>query len=295
MRSLLRDFADRGGTVLLSSHLLHEVEAVADQLVIIGGGRIVAAGLARRAAARAPARWSARADLRRARAGAGRRGPRRPPRGGRLRRRRRAARGRRGRAGRRRRAHPARPVRGRRARTTLLRPHGGAPHDRARRMPRPVRFAGSRPSSCARWSTPAPASGCRRPCSGSPSRSSILFAIFADTGRQPRSSSPRSRSRRPSILLPIVGILLVSSEWSQRTGACRPSRWCRGAPGVFWAKLAAGRGARRRRVRGGARRRRDRAPRSAAARWRCPPGCTCRSWSTRWSRWPPGSASAPRC
>jgi ABC-2 type transport system ATP-binding protein len=44
MRGLLRDFADRGGTVLLSSHLLHEVEAIADQLVIIGGGRIVAAG-----------------------------------------------------------------------------------------------------------------------------------------------------------------------------------------------------------------------------------------------------------
>jgi len=44
MRGLLRDFADRGGTVLLSSHLLHEVEAVADQLVIIGNGKIVAAG-----------------------------------------------------------------------------------------------------------------------------------------------------------------------------------------------------------------------------------------------------------
>ncbi len=44
MRWLLRDFADRGGTVLLSSHLLREVEAVADRLVIIGGGRIVAQG-----------------------------------------------------------------------------------------------------------------------------------------------------------------------------------------------------------------------------------------------------------
>ena len=44
MRGLLRDFADRGGTVLLSSHLLHEVEAIADRLVIIGGGRIVAQG-----------------------------------------------------------------------------------------------------------------------------------------------------------------------------------------------------------------------------------------------------------
>jgi ABC-2 type transport system ATP-binding protein len=44
MRGLLRDFADRGGTVLLSSHLLREVEAVADHLVVIGGGKIVADG-----------------------------------------------------------------------------------------------------------------------------------------------------------------------------------------------------------------------------------------------------------
>jgi ABC-2 type transport system ATP-binding protein len=44
MRDLLREFADRGGTVLLSSHLLYEVEATADRIVIIGGGRIVAQG-----------------------------------------------------------------------------------------------------------------------------------------------------------------------------------------------------------------------------------------------------------
>ena len=44
MRKLLRDFADRAGTVLLSSHLLREVEAVADDLVVIGSGRIVAQG-----------------------------------------------------------------------------------------------------------------------------------------------------------------------------------------------------------------------------------------------------------
>jgi ABC-2 type transport system ATP-binding protein len=44
MRGLLRDFADRGGTVLLSSHLLHEVQAIADRIVIIGDGRIVAQG-----------------------------------------------------------------------------------------------------------------------------------------------------------------------------------------------------------------------------------------------------------
>jgi ABC-2 type transport system ATP-binding protein len=44
MRGVLRDFADRGGTVLLSSHLLHEVQAIADRIVIIGDGRIVAQG-----------------------------------------------------------------------------------------------------------------------------------------------------------------------------------------------------------------------------------------------------------
>ncbi len=44
MRDLLRGFADHGGTVLLSSHLLHEIEVVADDLVVIGNGRIVAEG-----------------------------------------------------------------------------------------------------------------------------------------------------------------------------------------------------------------------------------------------------------
>ncbi len=44
MRRLLRDFADRGGTVLLSSHLLVEVEAVADRMIIIADGRIQAQG-----------------------------------------------------------------------------------------------------------------------------------------------------------------------------------------------------------------------------------------------------------
>jgi ABC-2 type transport system ATP-binding protein len=44
MRGLLKEYADRGGTVLLSSHLLHEVEQVADELVLIGQGRIVAQG-----------------------------------------------------------------------------------------------------------------------------------------------------------------------------------------------------------------------------------------------------------
>ena len=44
MRDLLRGHADRGGTVLLSSHLLHEIEVIADDLVVIGNGRVVAQG-----------------------------------------------------------------------------------------------------------------------------------------------------------------------------------------------------------------------------------------------------------
>ncbi len=44
MRDLLRGYADAGATVLLSSHLLHEIEVVADDLVVIGNGRIVARG-----------------------------------------------------------------------------------------------------------------------------------------------------------------------------------------------------------------------------------------------------------
>jgi ABC-2 type transport system ATP-binding protein len=44
MRDLLREYADRGGTVLLSSHLLHEIEVIADDLVVIGNGRIVSQG-----------------------------------------------------------------------------------------------------------------------------------------------------------------------------------------------------------------------------------------------------------
>src|SRR4051794_40817227 len=44
MRDLLRGYADRGGTVLLSSYLLHEIEVIADDLVVIGQGRIVAQG-----------------------------------------------------------------------------------------------------------------------------------------------------------------------------------------------------------------------------------------------------------
>ena len=44
MRGLLKSYADRGGTVLLSSHLLHEVELIADEMILIGRGKIVAQG-----------------------------------------------------------------------------------------------------------------------------------------------------------------------------------------------------------------------------------------------------------
>ncbi|WP_182874405.1 ABC transporter ATP-binding protein [Microbispora sp. H10670] len=46
MRHLLRDLAGTGCAVLLSSHLLHEVEQVADHIVVIGRGRVLAQGTA---------------------------------------------------------------------------------------------------------------------------------------------------------------------------------------------------------------------------------------------------------
>jgi ABC-2 type transport system ATP-binding protein len=44
IRELLRGHAARGGTVLLSSHVLSEVDQTADRIVMIGHGRIVADG-----------------------------------------------------------------------------------------------------------------------------------------------------------------------------------------------------------------------------------------------------------
>lgn len=44
MRDLLRGYANRGGTVLLSSHLLHEIEVIADDIIMIGHGRVVSRG-----------------------------------------------------------------------------------------------------------------------------------------------------------------------------------------------------------------------------------------------------------
>ena len=44
LRELLRSLAAGGCAVLLSSHLLHEVEQVADRIVMIGRGRVLAQG-----------------------------------------------------------------------------------------------------------------------------------------------------------------------------------------------------------------------------------------------------------
>ena len=41
LRTTLRDFAGRGGTVLISSHLLAEVAQTVDDVVIVAGGRLV--------------------------------------------------------------------------------------------------------------------------------------------------------------------------------------------------------------------------------------------------------------
>ena len=42
LRDRLRAFADAGGTVLLSSHLLSDVQDIADDIVVIAEGRVVA-------------------------------------------------------------------------------------------------------------------------------------------------------------------------------------------------------------------------------------------------------------
>ncbi|KRC33122.1 ABC transporter [Oerskovia sp. Root918] len=44
MREVLRSFADGGGAVLLASHVLAEVTQVADDLVVIGQGQVIADG-----------------------------------------------------------------------------------------------------------------------------------------------------------------------------------------------------------------------------------------------------------
>ena len=47
LRGFLRGFAEQGRTVLVSSHVLAETAQTVDQVVIIGGGRLVAIDAAR--------------------------------------------------------------------------------------------------------------------------------------------------------------------------------------------------------------------------------------------------------
>ena len=239
MRGLLRDFADRGGTVLLSSHLLYEVEAIADRMVIIGSGKIMAQGTraelltSSATLVRAGDEAALGRGAERRRPGGARRDRRRLPR-------RRRARGRRPRrARRRRRPHPAPAVRRRRARAALLRPdHRGAGHA-ARRL------RGGHPMSTAVRPRPRPHAGAadQRPGLGrltlvelrkmTDTRAGfwlllttalLTVAVVVIAGlameEQDRIAEELRRDRdacRCSLLGPIVGILLVTSEWSQRT------------------------------------------------------------------------------
>ena len=43
LRGSLRTFADQGGTVFVSSHLIAELAMFADDLVVVGGGRVLTA------------------------------------------------------------------------------------------------------------------------------------------------------------------------------------------------------------------------------------------------------------
>ncbi|HEU5212702.1 MAG TPA: ATP-binding cassette domain-containing protein [Gaiellaceae bacterium] len=53
LRDLLRTLAERGRTILVSSHILSEVEVIADEIVIIHHGRFVASGTTQELVARA--------------------------------------------------------------------------------------------------------------------------------------------------------------------------------------------------------------------------------------------------
>ena len=44
LRGLLRRLADEGRTVLVSSHVIAEIEQTADEVIIVDGGRLVAQG-----------------------------------------------------------------------------------------------------------------------------------------------------------------------------------------------------------------------------------------------------------
>jgi ABC-2 type transport system ATP-binding protein len=55
MRRFLRALADEGRAILVSSHLMHELQGIADHIVVIGRGRVLADATIEELLARAPA------------------------------------------------------------------------------------------------------------------------------------------------------------------------------------------------------------------------------------------------
>ena len=239
MRDLLRDYADRGGTVLLSSHLLHEIEVIADDLVVIGNGRIVAQGTKTDPAAlgrhpgpdprRPPA--CRRADRCRRGVHVEQRDRRygRPARRGRAR-----ARGSGGPRGRRR-AHRAPRRRGRRPRGDVPRAHRRHPTRRSSRMTAiALESVAARP---VRTATPAPIPLSRivsvelRKSFDTRSGFWLLASIgiasvlataavvlFAADDELTYSTFTLAIGFPMAVILPMIAILSVTGEWSQRSG-----------------------------------------------------------------------------
>ena len=236
MRDLLTGFASQGGTVLLSSHLLHEIEVIADDLVVIGNGKIVASGSKEEllAAAGTLARSTSPRDLAHALEQAGipstlarrRLGPHRcRPRSGR-------GRG----PDRRHRPHRAPVRRGRRARRHVPVAHCRHPTRRSCGMtativpPDTIEAAPAR-----RTARPIPTTrlvkvelrkmfntrsgfwmlisiGVLSPISAG---SLLVLGLNSDVTYQ---NFVRASGFPMSVILPIIAILAVTGEWSQRSG-----------------------------------------------------------------------------
>ena len=268
MRGLLRDFADRGGTVLLSSHLLHEVQVIADRLVIIAGGRIVAQGTPGELLGGTPRTRVRSADDHRAlvprtaptsdpsRSTSDRRAGRRRVRRGRRRRR----------AGRRRRparardppatawsscsssSNGARDDRDSDARRTKPSSHrydpsGGPPMSAlaSARLRAPSRRASARlrPADARRAAQDAryPLRTLAPAAVAAVTLITVIITALVKGGHDATLARPFNHSVEPAaILLPVLGVLLVCGEWSQRTtlttftlvpSAARPRRQAR--------------------------------------------------------------------
>ncbi len=230
MRGLLRDFADRGGTVLLSSHLLGEVQAVADRIVIIGAGSVVAQGARDELLADTGTLVSA-ADHARLALALRQRRTRRPPRradgalvvdaDSRSRRARRA--------GGRRRPHPSRTRRGGGPRVPVLRADRQGGRMSAATIAHPAALA---PRSLERPGLARLTAVELRKMTDTRAGFWLQVAVVALTvvvvaaaclfahpeDQTLRVDARRSRSRRRASCCRSSGILLVTSEWSQRTG-----------------------------------------------------------------------------